>query len=139
MNKIFVVLGISIVFCMLSLSGCQEKGTNAGTSNDKIFFTSDILEITNGSLTLVKAQGGVINKADLVVYFRNKLTQPIYNLTLAMDFCDINNNVLQSFPYEYVTEFPAGYREASPNRFSYTGSDAHAVDHVNIRITHYKV
>jgi hypothetical protein len=124
---------------MLMISGCQESGTNTTTVFDKILFESDILEIANASFTLTKGQGGIVKKAEVVVYFRNRLTQPIYNLTLAIDFCDENENVLYSHPYEYMSAFPPGYTEASPNRFSYTRSNVYLVDHINIRITNYNL
>lgn len=139
MNKKILFIGISIFLCMVLLSGCQENKINAGTSNDKIFFNSDILEIANASFTLSKGKGDVIQKADVVVYFKNRLTKPIQNLTLAIDFCDKDNNILHSSPYEYVTDFPAGYTESSPNRFSYSGSNVNLVDHITIRIIHYKI
>jgi hypothetical protein len=139
MKKKLFVTGVSILLMMLVFSGCQEKGTTVNKTSDKVFFESDILALVNGSLEIIRNKEDVITEARVTFYLKNLLEKPIYNLTLAADFCDNNGNVLYSHPYEYISGFPAEYREASPNRFSYNGENVTYVDHVNLRVVYYRI
>ena len=138
MKKYLLILGVVVIALVLALSGCQEQATTVENTFENIFFESDILEITNASYD-ASINKGIIQKVDVTVNFRNKLDKPINNLRLSIDFCDENDNVIHSHPYTYGTPFPAGYSEASPNRFSYDEDNVVLVDHVNIRITNYEI
>ena len=138
MKKYLLILGIVVIVLVLTLSGCQKEATTVENPFENIFFESDILEITNASYD-ASMKNGITQKVDVTVNFRNKLDKPINNLRLSIDFCDENDNVVHSYPYTYGTPFPAGYSEASANRFSYSEENVIYVDHVNIRITNYEI
>ncbi|MCX6665731.1 MAG: hypothetical protein NT038_06700 [Euryarchaeota archaeon] len=137
MKKKLIIIGASMLFLTVVFSGCQEKQAAVWQIPENILFESNILKIVNASFELKKDKTGQVKQAELIVYFKNMLDKPIDNLTLAIDFCDKNNNILHSNPYRYISSFPAGYTESTPNTFVYSETNAASVNHVNIRITDY--
>ena len=139
MKKEMPIIGIGIILMTIALSGCQEEAVTTERTFEGIFFESNILELTNASLDLTKGKDGAIVRAEAIFYFRNKLDKGIANLKFSIEFCDKNNNVLHSRPYQYNTIFPAGYSESSASRVPYIGDNVGYTDHVNIITTNYNI
>ena len=138
MEKIKII-SISIIICsILFLSGCQDN-TAVDVLFENINFDSDILKLINGSFNPTRGNDGEIIEVEVIFYLENIAGQPIKNLSLSIDFCDEQDNIIYHHPYKYGSPFPEGYREHSPNRMSYKGRNVEFIDHVNIEIANYQL
>jgi len=137
LKKCLSIIGVVIIILTtITLSGCQEEGATIEKNFEDIYFDSDVLELINASLDIGEKHG-VIKKVEVTFYFKNLLDKDITYLRLAIEFCDINNFVLYNHSYEYLSGFPAGYIEKSPNRISYSEANVAYFDHVKINIDEY--
>jgi len=84
----------------------------------------------------LKQKQGIIS-VTATLYFKNALNNHV-NVTYAVDFCDNNDNVLESKQFE-IFNIPPNYRFYTPDIFIYTGEDANLFDHINIKVIDYLI
>lgn len=136
MHKKIIIFGVIIILTMITLVGCEEKSTSVQKNPKDIFFDSDVLMLVGSSLDIREDRGTIIF-VEVSLYFKNLLDKTI-NVEYAVEFCDKNDKVLYSKPYK-IRNLPAGYRELSPDVFSYDGENVADFDHINIHVVDYEV
>jgi hypothetical protein len=137
MKEKIVIISIIILLMTLALSGCfgEQEATKTKETNN-INFESDILQIYDSSLDL-KKENGEIYKVEAALYFKNNL-DAIIKINLTVTFCDINDNIIHTQPYEIRRVLP-NYKFVTPSIFTYEGNNVKKFDHININVENYEI
>jgi len=138
MKKYNVVLVICSIILLAGLCGCTGFGTETQPFSN-INYESDVLPIENASIVQIKGSKQQVVGLEFQFRMRNTLDKKIDNIEFQIDFCDKDDNVLQSSPYEYLSPFPADYYERSPNIISFDGPNLDKFDHINMYLVNYEI
>jgi len=135
-----------IITCVIStlgmLMGCTSVDPNAEGNFENISLESSVVELANASLIIHEDKDYtedlepimVIQKVDVEYLFKN-IAGRIINVTVNVEFYDIDNNLLYVGGPKIIHNLLKDYTERTKteaNIISYSGSNVADVDHVKI-------